>query len=180
MDPSSEREAVERYDRAGGGPSPFPPVRWPDVAATGENLARLAEGVLAARCDFAREAFGPDFDSEALTDRLSEAWRLDAMQARYAPEGLYVRITYAVRVVLSDEDDGAEAVETLAVEGELCLSFSTRRHAQPFVDFMGGHIVRASDGAARRLDPFALQVDPESAVAWGLNGVDEPPAGQGR
>lgn len=179
MHASGEGEAIERYDRAGGGPSTFAPVRWPDLAVTTENLALLAEGVLGARCDFAREAFGPDLDSDALSDRLEEAWRLEAMQVRYAPEGLYLRFNYTVRVTLAGDDADDDATEeTLAVEGELCLSFSARRHARPFVDFMGGRILRAGDGAVRALDPFALMIEPQTAVAWGLNGVGDASPGR--
>jgi len=173
MDPLNESEAIERYDRAGavaaGGR--FAGVRWPDVALTEDNLLRLLEGVLGARFDFAREAFGPDFDSEGLAGRLDEAWRRDAVQVRFAPEGVYVRAAFTVRVRLDGEDGEEEACETLAVEAEVCLSFSTRRHARPFVDFMGGRLARASDGAARVTDPFALMIEPQDAVAWGLNGV---------
>lgn len=169
---SSDEAAVERYDRAGGGTSRFAAIRWPDVAVTEDNLARLVEGVLGARIDFAREAFGPDFESEGLEERLEEGWRRDAVQVRYAPEGVFVRAAFTIRVRWIDDEGGEEALETLAVEAELCLSFSTRRHARPFVDFMGGRITRTSDGAARTIDPFAMMIEPQAAVAWGLNGVE--------
>jgi hypothetical protein len=172
MDPLTEAEAIERYDRAGAAQAGarFAGVRWPDVSVTEDNMQRLVEGVLGARIDFAREAFGPDFEPEGQEDRLEEGWRHDAAQMRFAPEGVFVRAACTVRVRLCDEEGGEEALETLAVEAEMCLSFSTRRHARPFVDFMAGRIVRASDGAARTIDPFALMIEPQTAVAWGLNG----------
>jgi hypothetical protein len=145
-------------------------VRWPDVAVTEDNLACLVEGALGERINFPQEAFGPDFESDGLEDRLDEGWRRDALQVRYAPEGVFVRAVFTVRVRLCDEEGAEEATESLAVVAEVCLSFSTLRHARPFLDFMGGHIVRASDGAARTIDPFALMIEPQTAVAWGLNG----------
>jgi len=172
MTSSDEAAAIERYDRAGGGVSRFGAVRWPDVAVTEDNLARLVEGVLGARIDFAREAFGPDFESEGLEERLEEGWRRDAVQVRYAPEGVFVRAAFTVRVRLIDDEGEEEAHEILSVEAELCLSFSTRRHARPFVDFMAGRIARSSGGAARTIDPFAMMIEPQAAVAWGLNGVE--------
>ncbi|MBE2215324.1 MAG: hypothetical protein IAE82_15735 [Opitutaceae bacterium] len=174
MHPLTETEAIERYDRAGAARAGarFAGVRWPDVAADEDNLARLVEGVLGARVDFAREAFGPDFESEGPEHRLEEAWRRDAVQVRYAPEGLFVRAAFTVRVRLSDDDGEEEALESVSVDAEICLSFSTRRHARPFVDFMRGRLLRASDGAARTIDPFAMMVEPQDAVAWGLNGVE--------
>lgn len=168
----TEAEAIECYDRAGAAAGRFAGVRWPDVLLTEENLFRLVDGVLAERLDFAREAFGPDFESEALVERLEEAWRHDGLQARFAPEGVFARAVSCVRVRLVDPDGEEEAVETLTVEAELCLSFSTRRHARPFVDFMGGRITRSGDGASRALDPFGLMVEPQLAVAWGLNGAE--------
>jgi len=175
MKPLTEAEAIERYDRAGAAQagSRFAGVRWPDVAVTEDNLLRLVEGVLSVRVDFAREAFGPDFESEECADRLEEAWRADAVQLRYAPEGVYARTAFTVRVRLCDDDGEEEALESLEVEAELCLSFSTRRHARPFVDVMSGRIVRTGDGATRVLDPFAQMIEPQAAVAWGLNGASD-------
>lgn len=171
----TELEAMREYDRAGeaaarGGP--FAAVRWPDVALDRANLERLAEGVLGARLDLAGEAFGPDFDSAACGDRLEEAWRTDALQVRFAPEGVSIRAAFSVRVTLADaEDDAAVAAgETLELGAEICLSFVERHHTRPFVDFMGGEVRRASDGATRKIDPFAFAVEPAAAVAWGLNG----------
>ena len=168
----TEAEAIECYDRAGAVAGPFAGVRWPDVALTEENLARLAEGVLAARLDFGREAFGPDCDTDALGERIEEAWRRDARQVRFAPEGVYVRVRCSIRVRVLDEDGQEECAELLHLEAELCLSFSTRRHARPFVDLMGGRLTRSSDGASRAIDPFGLMVEPQLAVAWGLNGAE--------
>jgi hypothetical protein len=171
MMPLTEAEAIELYDRAGDAGTRFGSVRWPDVALGEVNLQRLCEGVLGARCDFLREAFGPDFEAEGLEDRIEEGWRNDAAQVRFAPEGVFVRAAFTVRVAVSDEAGVVELEETLAVEGEICLSFSTRRHTRPFVDFMGGQIIRASDHAARVIDPFGMMVSPQDAVAWGLNGA---------
>lgn len=169
----NESEAIERYDHAGGGPSALRPIRWPDLAITTENLGRLLEGVLGARIDFARAAFGDDFSAESVDDdQLEEAWRREAIDVRYAPEGLYVRARHAVRIRLLDETGAEEAAETLEVEAEICLSFSTRRHARPFVDFMNGRLTRVADGASQVIDPFGLMIEPEAAVAWGLNGIE--------
>lgn len=168
---SREAEAIERYNAGAAAAPPFAAVRWPHLALDAPNLWRLVEGVLGERVDLAREAFGADLDSDALADRIELAWREDALHVRYAPEGLYVRARCSVRLWwLQDDDEGDEpAEETLGCEMELCLSFSTRRHARPFVDFMSGRIVRVSDGVSRPIDPFGLMVEPELAVAWRLN-----------
>ena len=167
----TEAEAIEIYDRAGRVSGSFASVRWPDIAITETNLRALVEGVVTARVDVAREAFGHDLDTDALADRLEQACRHDAMQVRFAPEGVFVRARCEVRVWLLGDEGEEDEEETLTVEGELCLSFSTRRHARPYVDFMGGRLVRASDGAARGIDPFGMMIEPQIAVAWGLNGA---------
>lgn len=170
-----EREAIECYDRAGEKHrGAHAPVRWPDLAIEPANLARLVEGVLDARCDFARLAFGEEFDAEAVGELLSEAWRTDSLQTRFAPEGVFVRGVFSVRFVIEpdDVDGNADAVtETLTLELELCLSFTHRHHTRPFVDFMAGEVRRAGDGPVKRLDAFACEIAPADAVAWGLNGV---------
>jgi len=61
--------------------------------------------------------------------------------------------------------------ETLGFEGELCVSFTNRHHTRPFVDFMSGCVRRMSDGTSTRIDPFAHEVAPADAIAWGLNGT---------
>lgn len=172
-------EAIEHYDRAGARAAhgtPWAPVRWPDLALEGANLEKLAMGVLESRLDLAREAFGPDFDAAAAGSRLEEAWRVDALQARYAPEGVYVRGAFTVRLVLAAEEvepgDGDEATEILGLRAEFCVSFVEQHHTRPYIDFMGGEVRRESDGAARTIDPFAFRLDPADAVGWGLNGCD--------
>jgi hypothetical protein len=176
-------EAISACDRAGeaaakGGS--FEAVRWPDLALEAPNLVRLAVGVFAVRLDLAREAFGSDFDSAASAERLEEAWRTDALQARYAPEGIFVRAAFTVRVALAADPDEVDptgepaAVETLTLAAEFCVSFVEQRHTRPFVDFMGGEVRRGSDGASRTLDAFAFRVEPAQAVEWGLNGVEPP------
>jgi hypothetical protein len=170
-----DREAIELYDCAGEKfRGALAPVRWPDLAIEPENVARLVEGVLGSRCDFARLAFGDEFDAEAVAELLSEAWRTDSLQTRFAPEGVFVRGIFSIRVVIEPDDiDGnAEAVtEALTLTVELCLSFTHRHHTRPFVDFMSGAVSRASDGQVKRLDPFACEIAPVDAIAWGLNGV---------
>lgn len=172
----TESEAIDLYDSAGernrGG---FPAVRWPDLAVERANVAKLIEGVMAAHCDFARLAFGPDFDAEAVEELLSESWRTDAMQLRFAPEGVFVRGQLSIRFVIEpdDVDGNADATtETLVLTLELCLSFTHRHHTRPFVDFMGGEVRRQGDGQVKRLDPFACEISPVEAIGWGLNGVD--------
>ncbi len=167
-----DREAIEQYNRAGEATRVrFPAVRWPDLALATENVARLAEGVLSARCDCARLAFGDDFEVEAHEERLSEAWRTDALETRYAPEGVYVRAAFSVRVELAPETDEAETIsETLSFTCELCVSFTHRHHIRPFVDFMGGEVRRNGDDVKMHLDPFAHEIAPADALAWGLNG----------
>jgi hypothetical protein len=175
-----DREAIEHYDRAGEharGVSAFAPIRWPDLVVDPANLARLVEGVLDARCDCARLVFGEDFDAsaDAVVDRLSETWRTDALQVRFAPEGVFVRARISVLVELAadehaDAPEIPEAIDTLWFTSELCVSFTQRHHVRPFVDFMSGEVHRASDGAITRLDPFAREVSPQDAVEWGLNG----------
>jgi hypothetical protein len=172
-----DREAIEHYDRRGGQHAPaegFPPVRWPDLALHPANLARLAEGVLDARCDCARLAFGEGFDRAPLRERLSESWRTDALHARYAPEGVFVRAKFSVLVEIApdpEEGDDEAASETLSFTCEICVSYSSLHHTRPFVDFMSGTVRRATEGVAVRLDPFARAVTPQDAVEWGLNGA---------
>jgi hypothetical protein len=184
----TDDEAIDAYNRAGEASARgrrFPPVRWPDLPLDARDIERLAEGVLASRLDLGAEAFGPDFDSVACADRLEDAWRTDACEARFAPEGVYMRAAFTVAVALRDEDtdSGAPgatpeivAKEALTIVSEICLSFVERHHTRPFVDFMGGEIRRAGDGATRRLDPCAFMIEPADAVAWGLNGA-APPGG---
>lgn len=170
-----DREAIEHYNEAGEKRrGAFAPVRWPDVALHAENLARLVEGVIDARCDCARLAFGDAWDEGAVGDRFSEAWRTDALDVRYAPEGVFVRAAVTVRMEIApeagDEDDGAVAdVETLHFTVEVCVSFTHRHHTRPFVDFMGGAVSRSGDDTVMRLDPFGHEIAPADAVAWGLN-----------
>lgn len=188
-----DREAIAHYDRAGeAAAGRWPPVRWPDLALTPENMARLVEGVLDERCDCARLAFGDDFDASAVAGRLTEAWRTDDVALRFAPEGVFIRAAFTVRVEIAPEDaeetehphgelaearargltDEDEAVvETLGFDVEVCVSFTSRHHTRPFVDFMGGTVRRTGDGAVTRLDPFAREIAPADAVAWGLNGA---------
>jgi hypothetical protein len=172
-----DREAIEHYDRAGEKRrGAFSAVRWPDLALDAENLARLAEGVFDARCDCVRLAFGDAVEGAALGERLSEAWRTDALHVRYAPEGVFLRTKLSVLLEIAPEDDDVDADEsstreTLMFEGELCVSFTSRHHTRPFVDFMGGSVRRMTDGASTRLDPFAHEIAPAEAVAWGLNGA---------
>jgi hypothetical protein len=175
---ASNEALIERYNRAGdaaraeGGP-----VHWPHIALDARNLERLVEGVLGARIDIVRAAFGDEFDAGACEDRIEEAWRTDALQTRYAPEGVFVRARFTVRVTLVGEDGEAEKIEeppgdeTLEITTELCLSFVERRHTRPFVDFMSGELRRVGDGIARKLDPFAFAIEPGDALAWGLNGA---------
>jgi hypothetical protein len=175
---ASSEALIERYNRAGdaaraeGGP-----VHWPHIALDARNLERLVEGVLGVRMDFVRAAFGDDFDADARADRVEEAWRTDALQTRYAPEGVFVRARFTVRVTLAEEADEAEKSEgsfgdeTLEIAAEICLSFVERRHTRPFVDFMSGELRRLSDGTVKKLDPFAFAIEPSDALAWGLNGA---------
>jgi hypothetical protein len=172
-----DREAIEQYDRAGEKHSgAFAAVRWPDLALDAENLVRLAEGVFDARCDCVRLAFGDTVDGTALGGRLSEAWRTDALHVRYAPEGVFVRTRLSVLLEIAPDDNDPDAdeesvQETLAFDGELCVSFTHRHHTRPFVDFMGGSVRRMTDGVSTRIDPFAHEIAPVDAVAWGLNGA---------
>jgi len=172
-----DQEAIARYDEAGRARAAAEgqlPVRWPDLALEPANLARLVEGVLGARLNFPMLAFGEDFDADACGERLSEAWRTDDLQVRYAPEGVFVRAKFSVLVELAsdpDDEDDTGAAETVWVVCELCVSFTHRHHTRPFVDFMGGTVTRASDGATRALDPFAREIAPADAFEWGLNGT---------
>jgi hypothetical protein len=170
----TDDEAIARYDEAGAAAGRrLGPVRWPDLALDPAGVERLAEGVLASRLDLPSRAFGPDFDGAACGDRIAEAWRTEACEARFAPEGVFVRAAFTVVVTLAEDEPGGGvmAEETLAIRCEVCLSFVERRHTRPYVDFMGGEVRRASDGAVGRLDPCAFMVDPADAVAWGLNGA---------
>lgn len=175
-------DAIAEYDRAGSNArDAFATVRWPDLALDRANLGRLAEGVLAARYDLARLAFGEEWDGAAAGERVEEAWRTDALHARYAPEGMFVRAALSIIVTVHPTDDARApdapedaplAEEVLHFAFELCVSFTYRHHTRPFVDFMGGELRRESDDSQVRLDPFAHEVAPADAVAWGLNGVD--------
>jgi hypothetical protein len=172
-----EREAIEQYDRAGATRrGEFAAVRWPDLALDSENLTRLAEGVIDTYCDCVRLAFGDAIDGASLGERLSEAWRSDALHVRYAPEGVYLRVKLSVLLEIAPDDDDldadeASACETLRFEGELCVSFTHRHHTRPFVDFMRGSVRRMSDGTSTPIDPFAREIAPADAIAWGLNGL---------
>jgi hypothetical protein len=170
-----EREAIEQYNLAGERRGPdraLGAVLWPDIAIDADNLARLAEGVLAEHCDCAQLVFGDACDSAALGDRLSEAWRTDGLEVRFAPEGVFVRSVFTVRVaVAAERDDEEPLIETLCFRSELCLSFTHRHHTRPFVDFMGGEVRRGSEETVQRIDPFAREISPVDAVAWGLNGA---------
>lgn len=171
-----EREAIELYNRAGDAANRgLGAIHWPHVSMEPATLARLVEAVLDERCDWARLAFGETFEAEALGERLSEAWRTDAVQVRFAPEGVFVRASFTVRVEVEPEEDDVQdketdppLVEVLTATAEICLSFTPRHHVRPFVDFMDGEIRRTGDAAAVRLDPFAREVSPIDAVAWGL------------
>jgi hypothetical protein len=172
----TDDEAIEHYNRGGDATrGAFAAVHWPDVPLTPTNLGRLVEGVLDDRCDCVRLAFGEDVETEALGERVTEAWRTDALQTRFAPEGVFVRAAFTVRVAIApdgdqERDGNAEPmVETLAFAVEVCVSFTHRHHVRPFLDFMGGTVRRAGDGAVLRLDPFAREVSPADAVAWGVN-----------
>ena len=168
-----EREWIDIYDQAGAAArNRFAGVRWPDLPLDAANLERLAEGVVDGLADAARLAFGDDFDPAASRDELEEAWRTDALQARFAPEGLYVRAAFTVRLRLSEEESNeAVADETLAIEAEFCVSFVEKYGVRPFVDFMGGAVRRIGDGTETRLPPRGFIITPEDAVAWGLNGA---------
>ncbi len=167
-----EREDIEAYAALGAREARgFEPVRWPDLELTEERLVRLFEGVLEARLEPARLAFGDEGAIAAAEGRVDEAWRTGGMQARFAPEGVYVRAWCEVRLRLVGADDPAEEpVATLRLDGELCLSFVAQRHASPFVDFMGGtlELAGADDVAAtvRRIDPFALRLEPAHLLEW--------------
>lgn len=173
----NDDEAIERYNRGGdavGGA--FAAVHWPDLPLAPANLERLVEGVLDDRCDCVRLAFGEEIAADALGDRVTEAWRTDALQVRFAPEGVLARAAFSVRVEIAPEDegeagaDGGEPLaETLAFAVEVCVSFTHRHHVRPFIDFMGGTARRAGDGTVLRLDPFAREMSPADAVAWGIN-----------
>jgi hypothetical protein len=179
---SEDRAAIEAYDRAGeASRAAGHAVHWPDLALDPDNLVRLAEGVIGSRIDFARAAFGDDFEAEACADRIEEAWRTDAFQARFAPEGVFVRVEFTVEVALLDAprsdaepaigaDEPDAARESLRVAAEFCLSFVEKHRTRPFIDFMGGELRRESDGAARRIEPYSFMVEPGDAIAWGLNG----------
>ncbi|MGH8021249.1 MAG: hypothetical protein ACREIA_23810 [Opitutaceae bacterium] len=178
-----DREATAAYDAAGMKGAPGAGVRWPDIDLAAGNLRRLFEGVLDERLDLAELAFGEQANRADAAEQLEEAWRLEAMHTRFAPEGVYVRAKFSVRIRLLDDaapDDPSEDEVWLGVEGELCLSFATRQHTRPFVDFMGGSLrieERTGDATPvateKRLDPFALMVSPQLAVAWGLNAAPE-------
>ena len=168
-----EHEWIDRYDRAGAAARErFAGVSWPDLALEAANLERLAEGLVDGLVDAPRLAFGDDFDPEQSHDVLEEAWRTDALQARFAPEGLYVRAAFTVRLMLSEEEAGeVVADESLVIEAEFCVSFVEKFGVRPFVDFMGGAVRRIGDGIETRLDPRGFMITPEDAVAWGLNGA---------
>lgn len=170
-------EAVERYDRGGAaGAGRFAGVRWPDLAITPENLRRICEGVLESKVDAATCALGDVVDVERFADDIEEAWRLDGLQARFAPEGVFLQVAFTVRAIFEPDevgDDASRIAGQVTIEGELCLSFVARQHARPFVDFMGGVVRRAEPEAfEKQIEPFALQIDPPLAVAWGLNGCE--------
>lgn len=171
----NDREAIERYDAGGtSARGRFPGIRWPDVALTEDNLRRLFEGVLEARVNVAAFALGDDIDSEALAGRVEEAWRLDAMQVRFAPEGVFVRAAFTVLVRLASADPEAEpeAEVSVAIGGEICLSYVELHHVRPFVDFMGGQLrLLDPEPVVRTLEPYTWMVEPDAAVAWGLNGA---------
>ncbi|HEX9786149.1 MAG TPA: hypothetical protein VGA56_25910 [Opitutaceae bacterium] len=185
-DEVDDQEAIDTYDEAGreSASARLGAVRWPDVALDGENLRRLVEGVLDEHLDIASIALGEGADVRLLADRIEEAWRLDEMRVRYAPEGVFVDAAFALRVTLLSADEQEETPEAevlLNIESELCLSFTERNQTRPFVDFMGGCVRVLDDdpdlpgqaGATvvreKRIDPFALMVSPALAVKWGLN-----------
>ncbi|RME70626.1 MAG: hypothetical protein D6781_05945 [Verrucomicrobia bacterium] len=174
-----DRQAIGLYNAAGDRHrGRLGAVHWPDIELDEENIFLLTQGVLDMRVDWPRLAFGDDFDAEASHDEPSEAWRTDELRVRFAPEGVYIRAAFTIRVELndpdaSDPDEAPVAVETLCDECELCLSYVERHHTRPFIDFMGGRVRRLSDGCITRIDPFSFELSPEDAVEWGLNGVDE-------
>ncbi len=179
----NDREAMAAYDAAGAKRAG---VRWPDVDLDRENLRRLFEGALDEHLDLAALAFGDQANRAGAAERIEEAWRLDAMRVRFAPEGVFARARFSVRLRLWGDGPAAEAPEdeaALTIEGELCLSFTERNHTRPFVDFMGGRLrveepaamdAGASPAEDKRIDPFALMISPQLAVAWGLNAASLP------
>jgi hypothetical protein len=180
-----DREAIAAYNdvEERGRLSRFPGVLWPDLNLDRDNLRRLVEGVLEERLDLVGLAFGDDIDRDALADRIEEAWRMDEMQVRFAPEGVSIRFACTVRVALAEAegegaeraaDSGGDSFVDLEIAGALCLSFVARLHTRPFIDFMGGTVVKCEErgaGAlpARQIDPFTLLVSPQLAIGWGLN-----------
>ncbi|WP_442889847.1 hypothetical protein [Congregicoccus parvus] len=182
-----DREAIAAYNdvEERGRLSRFPGVLWPDLNLDRDNLRRLVEGVLEERLDLVGLAFGDDIDRDALADRVEEAWRMDEMQVRFAPEGVSIRFACTVRVALGEAEGegeehtialGGDSFVDLEIAGALCLSFVARLHTRPFIDFMGGTVAKPEErGAgtppARQIDPFTLLVSPQLAIGWGLNDV---------
>lgn len=173
-----EQQAIELYNRAGllrGAESRG--VRWPDLDLELSNLERMAEGLLGARCHLVEIALGNDFNPDVLDAQVDERWRTDRLEVRFAPEGVFVRAAFTIRFVVASEagDEPPEAVETVTVAGEFCLSHTELHGVSPVVDFLSGEVCRTSDQTRTRLNPFTLRLDPVSAVNWGLNGVDDLP-----
>lgn len=169
-------KAIDAYNAAGDKiRGRLGAVHWPDLALDNENLVQLSEGLLDSRLDLEAIAFGEDFDAEVNHEEIEQGWRNDELSARYAAEGVIVRVASTVRLKLVDPvspQDEANFVETLYIEAEFCLSFIERRHTRPFVDFLSGHVRRIGDGVVTRIDAFACEISPGDALEWGLNRSD--------
>jgi hypothetical protein len=147
--------------------SGFPLPRWPDLLIESENLLRLFNGAMEQRCDFPGLILGDAFAGG--DERVEEAYRVEAMQARFAPEGLYIRARLIRRAWVEpasseDEELSGEAV----IDGEVCLSFVPQRHVCPFIDVMGGWIRFADGREPRRIDPFGYRLERDEALEWGV------------
>jgi hypothetical protein len=171
-----ESEAIRKINELGDrARTSWKAVRWPHVDLHPANLERIAEAVVDSRVDTTVLAFGEEFDADDTTDEIVEAWRTDEFQTRFAPEGIFACVRFTIRLTVSDPEAGNELIaeETLVIKAEFCLSFSEKHHTRPFIDFMEGEVRRVGDGATTIIDPFSMFIEPDDAVAWGLNGPEE-------
>jgi len=170
------KDAIDQYNQSGeGGCGYFPPVRWPDLLLTEENLVLLVEGVLAERFNFAEILWGNEMDVIALDKQIEESSRLLEMQLRYAPEGVYIRCGLEIMMSLVDEEGSADSASDglVEVEVEMCLSYTEKNHTCPFVDIMGGEVRVPVDDRVVPIEAYSYLVLPEDAVAWGINRTED-------